>query len=108
METSLQAIMDKVISMFKPERAAGIDASVQFHISGEQGGDWFAVIRNKELTVSSGVVPNPRLTLKANAQDIISMFNGKMNPMTAYMQGKVQIQGDMSLAMKLADVFKPS
>jgi putative sterol carrier protein len=107
METSIQGIMDRVIRLFNPEKAAGIDASIQFIISGDQGGDWFAIIRDKQLTVSPGTVPNPRLTMKANTQDIISMFNGKLNPMTAYMQGKIQAQGDLGLAMKLAEVFKP-
>jgi putative sterol carrier protein len=108
METNLQSIMDQVIRLFNPERAAGIDAAVQFYISGDQGGDWFAVIRNQELTVAQGTVPNPKLTFKANSQDIVNMFNGKANPMQAYMQGKVQVQGDLGLAMKLAEVFRPA
>lgn len=106
-EDNLQSIMNRVIQMFQPERAAGLDATVQFHISGDQGGDWYAVIRNKELAVSPGTTPNPKLTLTAASQDIISMFNGKLNPMQAYMQGKVQARGDLSLAMKLAEVFRP-
>jgi putative sterol carrier protein len=105
-EDNLQGIMDQIVRRFNPERAAGIDATIQFYISGDQGGDWFAVIRNKELTVAPGTVPNPRLTLKASSQDIINMFNGKLNPMMAYMQGKIQIQGDTAFAMKLVDVFK--
>ena len=106
-ENSLQSIMDRIIGMFQPERASGFDATVQFQVSGDQGGDWYAVIRDKELSVSPGTTPNPRLTLTASSQDIINMFNGNLNPMQAYMQGKVQARGDLSLAMRLADVFKP-
>jgi len=108
MEDSLEVIMNQVARLFNPERAAGIDAVVQFFVSGEQGGEWFAVIRNQQLSVSQGNVPNPKLTLKANSKDIIHMFNGKLSPMRAYMLGKVQVQGDMGFAMRLAEVFRPT
>ena len=30
---------------------------------------------------------------------------GKQNPMTAFMTGKIKVDGDMALAMKLKDLF---
>ncbi len=105
-ENNLQAIMDKVAKSFQPDKAAGVDAIVQFHISGAQGGDWAATIRNSQLQVTPGTVEKPRLTLTANSQDIINMFSGKLNPMQAYMMGKVKASGDMGFAMKLAELFK--
>ena len=104
---SIQEVMDFAVKSFQPEKAAGIDAVIQFNISGEQGGDYFVTIRDKQLNMEPGVATKPRLTLGANAQDIVNMFNGRMNPMQAYMQGKVQVRGDMGLAMRLADIFKP-
>lgn len=37
--------------------------------------------------------------------DFLAMFNGKLNPMNAVMSGKMKIDGDMSVAMKLQKVF---
>ena len=34
------------------------------------------------------------------------MVNGDLNPMQAFMGGKVKIDGDMSLAMNLPNVMK--
>jgi putative sterol carrier protein len=31
---------------------------------------------------------------------------GKVNPMNAFMQGKVKLQGNLNLAMKFAEIFK--
>lgn len=107
MENNLQSIMDWVVGLFNAERAKGIDAAIQFNIGGDQGGDWYAEIRQSQLSVTQGTVANPKLTIKASSQDIIQMFNGKLNPMQAYMSGKVQVKGDLNLAMRLADVFKP-
>lgn len=107
-ENNIQAIMDFFVKSFQPEKAAGLDAVIQFNITGDQGGDYMATIHDKKLSVESGVATNPRLTLGANSQDILNMFNGRINPMQAYMQGKVKVRGDMGLAMRLADVFKPA
>ena len=106
-ENNIQAVMDFFTQAFQPERSAGLEAVVQFHLTGDQGGDWVATIRDQKLTLEPGTAPSPRLTLGANTQDILNMFNGKLNPMQAYMQGKVQVRGDMSLAMRLAEVFRP-
>jgi putative sterol carrier protein len=105
-ENNLQALMDRVVNSFQPEKAAGVDATLQFHITGDQGGDWGVAIKNKQLSVTPGVVQNPKLSITANSQDILNMFSGKLNPMQAYMQGKVQAKGDLGLAMKLAELFK--
>jgi putative sterol carrier protein len=98
--------MQQAISSFQPEKAAGINAKIQFHITGNQGGDWVASIQDQKLNVEIGTAPNPNLTLAADTQDIFNLVHGKLNPMQAFMQGKVQVKGDMGLAMRLMDLFK--
>jgi putative sterol carrier protein len=98
--------MQQAINGFQPQNAAGIDAQVQFHITGAQGGDWVATIRDQKLMVESGVSPSPNLSISADTQDIFDLVGGKLNPMQAYMKGKVQVKGDMGLAMRLMSVFK--
>jgi putative sterol carrier protein len=98
--------MQQAISSFQPEKAAGINAKIQFHITGNQGGDWVASIQDQKLNVEIGTAPNPNLTLSADTQDIFNLVHGKLNPMQAFMQGKVQVKGDMGLAMRLMDLFK--
>jgi putative sterol carrier protein len=105
-EINLQMLMQQAADAFQPQNAAGLDAVLQFNISGSQGGNWFATIRDQKLTVEPGAAPNPNLTITADTADIFNMVAGKLNPMQAYMQGKVRIQGDMGLAMRLMNVFK--
>ena len=105
-ENDLQALMQRAIAAFMPENAAGIDAKVQFNITGSQGGSWVATIRDQKLSVEPGTTENPNLTIGADTQDIFNLVSGKLNPMSAFMMGKVQVKGDMNLAMRLAGVFK--
>ena len=41
-----------------------------------------------------------------NSADFIKMFSGKLSSPTAYMTGKLKIEGDMMLAMKLEKIIK--
>jgi putative sterol carrier protein len=38
--------------------------------------------------------------------DLMAMANGALDPMAAFMMGKMKIQGDMMLAQKLAPLLK--
>jgi putative sterol carrier protein len=103
---NIQSIMEKIVRLFDPAKAAGMDARIQFHLTGQQAGDWVATIRDQKLSVEPGTTPNPSLMFSADTQDVLDVFTGKLNPMQAYMQGKVQFKGDMSLAMRLASLFR--
>lgn len=105
-ELNLESLMQQAIAAFQPEKAAGVNAKVQFHITGNQGGDWVASIQDQKLNVEKGTTPNPNLSIGADTGDILNLVQGKMNPMQAFMQGKVQVKGDMGLAMKLMEMFK--
>lgn len=105
-EYRIEDLMQKAIDAFLPQNAAGIDALIQLHLTGDQGGDWSVTIRDQTLTVDEGVRPNANLTFKANTQDLFSVVNGQLSPMQAVLSGKVQFQGDISLAMRLLEVFR--
>lgn len=38
--------------------------------------------------------------------DLIAISNGALNPMMAFMSGKIKVKGDMGVAMKLQSLFK--
>ena len=45
-------------------------------------------------------------TLKMAFSDFDDMINGKLDGMTAFMTGKLKIEGDMGVAMKLQSILK--
>jgi len=44
-------------------------------------------------------------TLKISQADFEAMTSGQLNPMSAFMSGKLKVEGDMSVAMKLQSLL---
>jgi putative sterol carrier protein len=45
-------------------------------------------------------------TIGVTQEDFLGMMTGSVNPMTAFMSGKIKVKGDMSVAMKLQSLLK--
>jgi len=90
---------------FRPEKAAGVSAVIQYEITGEGGGTWHASIKDGACAVKEGAASSPSLTLTMSAQDWLDLLGGKLSGQMAFMSGKLKLKGDMGLAMKIAGMF---
>ncbi len=105
MEKTIPELMNSIPEYFVPEKAAGVDAVIQFMLSGEKGGNWYVTIKNMQCSVTEGILPDPKLTFSATAQDCLDIFTGELDGMRAYMTGRLRLKGDMRLAMKIVSFF---
>ncbi len=105
-EVTVQELINRMPRALIPEKANGVNAVIQYHLSGNEGGEWIVSIKDGQCTVQQGTTPSPNMTLTADAQDYKDVITGKLNPMTAFMTGKVRLAGDLNLAMKLTSFFK--
>jgi putative sterol carrier protein len=103
--TSAKEIFAAMSNRFLPEQAGDLTATILFDLTGEGGGQWSLSVANGQATVAEGALPNPTLTLSAAASDYVSIINGDLSPMQAFMQGKVKVTGDASLAIKMQSWF---
>jgi putative sterol carrier protein len=90
-------------SRFKPDKVVGIDVIVQVSIVGSCGGDWVVTIKNQQLEVKEGTHPLPKLLVKMAERDYLDVVNGKISGEKAFFSGKLQLKGDIMLALKLKD-----
>lgn len=106
MSLTVTQLMEKMPGAFIPEKAAGLDAVIQFKFTGAEAGDWYAVIKEGKVEVSQGEHASPKMTLTADSTDYVKIFTGEIDGMQAFMQGKLKLAGDLNLAMKLTQMFK--
>lgn len=103
--TSIEQVFEVMESRFNPDAAAGVDAVFQFDLSGDNGGQYWVKVADQKAEVHEGQSDNPTITVLASADDYLKVVNGELAPMSAFMQGKVKVKGDMGMAMKLQNLF---
>jgi putative sterol carrier protein len=102
--TAQQALKDLSESA-DAEKLKGMDATILFDVSGEDGGQWTVTIDNGKVNVEEGQTGSPTITVQAAAEDLKALVKGDLNPMAAFMQGRLKVKGDLSIAMQLQKLF---
>ena len=106
MPTTVDEIFQRMSATFLPEKAAGLSAVVAYHITGEGGGDYSSVIKDGAYSLEAGLRADAQATLTMAAADWIGLNEGTLDPMTAFVSGKLKIAGDQGLAQKFPRYFK--
>jgi putative sterol carrier protein len=95
---------EKVLpNRFKPDKAAGVDVTVQIKITGPNGGNWAVTIKDQKLEVKEGTQPSPTLSLEMEEAEYMDVVNGKMSGEKAFLTGKLRFKGNIALALKLRE-----
>ena len=89
----------------KPDVVSKINAVYQFNISGPSGGSWSVDCTRPGGAIANGTAPAAKCTVTCTDADFLNIVNGKLNAQMAFMAGKLKIQGDMGLAMKLQQIL---
>lgn len=104
-EMEIAKIMREIPKHFNPEMAEGVSASVQCMFSGDQASDWVLEIKNQTCTIKEGKIEAPDISIKADTEDGIKILMQELDPMRAFTLGKVKVNGNLGLGMKLIKLF---
>ncbi|MFP5357237.1 MAG: SCP2 sterol-binding domain-containing protein [Gammaproteobacteria bacterium] len=94
-------LLKKLPTAFNPDAATGTDATFQFNISTPMN----AVIKNGTCTVAEGTAGSPDVVITMEDDDLVALMKGELNGMTAFMTGKLQLEGDLMLAQRMSGFF---
>ncbi len=81
--------------------AAGTEATIQFELPEPV----HQVLKDGSLTVFEGAAESPDLTIVISDENLVQLFRGELNPMTAFATGKVKLKGNMMLAQTFMGMF---
>jgi putative sterol carrier protein len=88
-----------------PDKAKEIGATFQINIDGEGGGKWFIDVSANGPSASAGEKPAD-VTITMAVEDFQKLHeNPQANGMALFFAGKIKMQGNQMLAMKLNKLF---
>lgn len=91
MDAAAEALREKVAG-------SGFTGSVRFDMSD----DGVLRIEDETVTTQDG---DADCTIAASMETFREMFEGGLDPTAAFMTGKIRIEGDMGVAMRLAQIL---
>ena len=97
-------LLKRLPTAFQPDAAGDTDCTVQFNISTPM----HVVIRNGTCATRDGAAGSPDVAITMEDEDLIALMKGDLNGMTAFMTGKLQLEGDLMLAQRMFGFFDSS
>lgn len=106
MALTVDGIFALMPELFLPEKAQGLTVSVYYQVTGEGGGDYTCLIENGAFSLKREAKPDATSVVVIGAEDWIALNEGKLDPMQAFMTGKLKGTGDLGLLQKFPKFFK--
>ena len=97
----LHHIFQHIVNNYDSEAMSDFNAAVAFELSGDEGGTYHLMFADGNATYGEGAIDDPTATIIMTAADFKALTSGDLNPMAAFMQGKIKVTGDMSTVMKM-------
>jgi putative sterol carrier protein len=101
----MQLIGEKIAG--KTELLSVVGAVYKFALEGDGGGTYLIDLKT-DLKVTQGDGP-AACTIRMSAGDFVDLFEGRANGQALFFGGRLRVEGDMGLALKLqtlTDVVK--
>jgi putative sterol carrier protein len=97
-----QEFFTKLPEKADPAKTAGMHNTYVFDV--QDVGQWTVAVDDGTITVTEGAA-EADCTITASEETLVKIASGEANATTAYMTGKLKIQGDMGAALKLQKLF---
>lgn len=103
---AIEEVRSRLGAAFRPDAARDADHVYQFSIAGRDA--FHLEIRGGELAVGDGAHPDPSVRfLFEDLHTALGVVTGDVDPMGAFMAGRIRTDGNLILALQLGLMFRP-
>ncbi|MBM3678577.1 MAG: SCP2 sterol-binding domain-containing protein [Actinobacteria bacterium] len=99
---TIQEFFGSLQDRVDPAKTEGMTGRYVFDVEGV--GQWTVAVDDGAISVAEGA-GEADCTITASEKTLTKIVNGESNPTTAFMMGKLKIDGDMGAALKLQKLF---
>jgi putative sterol carrier protein len=82
-----------------------MSATYELSLTGDEGGTWHLAIADQKCQLLEGSAANSDVAITMSLQDWGDLLAGRLDGFSAYLAGRIQVQGNISLVMQLQTIF---
>ena len=102
---SIKEVMNGMPGAFQPEKAQGVNATIQFNFTGAEPGNYTARVADGKCDVSEGTAESPTVTINSPSDVWLKIMRRELDGATAFMSGQFTFTGDMGVLMQMGGWF---
>lgn len=89
----------------RPEIGRGVNAVVAIELAGPGGGRWALDFTKSPPTFAEDAGARAATTIAMDAAVFVEIAIGKADAQTSFLMGKIRVDGDLGLAIKLGELL---
>ena len=106
MPAQARDIIPKMPAAFRADKAGSAKALIQLVLNGDGGGNWVIDVSEGQCAVREETLPNPNVQVAMEATHFVSLIQGQLNPLQAFMSGKIKVSGNVGHLMQMMNWFE--
>ena len=103
--SSVEDALDWLQRRFAPDAGRGLKVAYQFDLSGPGGGSFWARVDDGTLDAAVGSLGPADVVFRLAATDFFAILAGRANADLLFMQERIEVKGDLALALKMRRLF---
>ncbi len=103
---TLRQILESLPLIFDPQACPGLNASIQFNVSGAEPGVYSLQIANDDCVFHTGACPQPTLNISTPSDVWLKIMGGQLSGQEALTNGLYTVQGDPTPIQNWGKLFK--
>lgn len=105
MTLTVGELFDQLPGRLRAEAAAGLECILQWQLTDLDPGVWSVEIKDGQGRLIPGGVPEPDTTFTTTSEIWLAIAEGRQDAMKTFMVGKMKVEGDMTLALRVPELF---